>query len=131
MFNNSSDIISKIDCQGLISLFNEILELRNNAYDDLCGDNIDWRIKLWKKTVINDNTNITNFLIGNGIGYSIPAKLVSENQLPIECYSESISSSRPLKFSQHTFNILLQVWINKLFNINFSCFTWIITINKK
>ena len=27
-----------------------------------------------KKTVINDNTNITNFLIGNGIGYSIPAK---------------------------------------------------------
>ena len=101
-FNNSSDIISKIDCQGLISLFNEIVELRNNAYDDLCGDNIDWRIKLWKKTVINDNTNITNFLIGNGIGYSIPAKLVSENQLPIECYSESISSSRPLRSSHNT-----------------------------
>tara|TARA_A100001035_G_C27780300_1_gene501404 strand:- start:649 stop:2238 length:1590 start_codon:yes stop_codon:yes gene_type:complete len=100
--SNSSDLVTKIDCEEFIYLFNELVQLRNNAYDELCGDNIDWRINLWKKSIVNDNTNITNLLLGNGIGYSIPQKLVSDNQLPIECYSESISSSRPLRSSHNT-----------------------------
>ena len=99
---NSSDLITKTDCEELIYLFNEVVQLTNDAYDELCGDNIDWRINLWKKSIINDNTNITNLLLGNGVGYSIPQKLVSENQLPILCYSESIFSSRPLRSSHNT-----------------------------
>ena len=100
--NNSLDIISKVDCEGIIFSFDELVKLRNNAYNELCGDNIDWRISLWKKSVINDNTNTINFLLGNGIGYSIPEKLVYENELPIECYSDSISLSPPLRSSHNT-----------------------------
>ena len=86
-----------------VNLYFEFLDLRNKAYDELCGDNITWRLNLWQKSIFNDNVTITNFIFGHGIGYSIPKKLTDENQLPIECYVESLQSSRPLRNSHNTF----------------------------
>lgn len=86
-----------------VNLYFKFIDLRNKAYDELCGDNITWRLSLWKKTIFNDNVNIINFIFGHGIGYSIPKKLIDENQLPIECYAESIEGSKPLRNAHNTF----------------------------
>jgi hypothetical protein len=86
-----------------VNLYFEFIDLRNKAYNELCGDNITWRLNLWQKSIFNNNVTITNFIFGHGIGYSIPKKLTDENQLPIECYVESLESSRPLRNSHNTF----------------------------
>ena len=86
-----------------IDLYLEFLNLRNKAYDELCGDNISWRIRLWEKSIINENSNLLNFMFGHGVGFSIPEKLINENHLPIECYQESLEGERPLRNSHNTF----------------------------
>lgn len=86
-----------------VNLYFEFIDLRNKAYSELCGDNITWRVNLWKKSIFNVNTNITNFIFGHGIGYSIPQKLTDENLLPIACYAESLTDSNLLRNSHNTF----------------------------
>lgn len=86
-----------------LALYKEFIQIRNKAYEGLCGDNITWRITLWRKALYSENTNLTNILIGNGIGYSIPTKLINDNQLPIECYAEATMSSKPLRNAHNSF----------------------------
>ena len=50
-----------------VNLYFEFLDLRNKAYDELCGDNITWRLNLWQKSIFNDNVTITNFIFGHGM----------------------------------------------------------------
>ena len=82
-FQESTSTASNICDYEALSIYNEYIQIRNNAYDDLCGDNITWRINLWKKTLYNKNSDTLSILFGNGIGYPIPTKLINENNLPI------------------------------------------------
>ena len=39
----------------------------------------------------------------NGIGYSIPQKLVETDKLPVQCYFDSLSKNNPLRNSHNSF----------------------------
>tara|TARA_X000000368_G_scaffold883_1_gene724 strand:+ start:14150 stop:15736 length:1587 start_codon:yes stop_codon:yes gene_type:complete len=101
-FQESTSRTNPCDYEAL-SIYNEFIQIRNTAYEDLCGDNITWRVNLWKKTLYNENSDALNIFFGNGIGYSIPSKLISENQLPLECYTGTQDSIRPLRNAHNTY----------------------------
>ena len=44
---------------------------------------------------------------GQGVGFSIPQKLVNENAVSLLCYSESINSANPLRSGHNTFLTML------------------------
>ncbi len=101
-FSESPSEDTPCDSEAL-SMYMNFIKIRNAAYEDLCGDNITWRINLWTKTLYNDDTNIKNILFGNGVGFAIPVELINKNQLPLECYSETKSSLKPLRTSHNTY----------------------------
>tara|TARA_B100001996_G_scaffold276056_1_gene216738 strand:+ start:587 stop:2155 length:1569 start_codon:yes stop_codon:yes gene_type:complete len=101
-FSESPSEDTPCDTEAL-SMYMNFIQIRNAAYEELCGDNITWRINLWKKTLYNDDTNIKNILFGNGIGFAIPVELINKNQLPLECYSETKSALKPLRNAHNSY----------------------------
>lgn len=101
--NDGSDNINDNNCQEIIKKHDELIILKNSTYQELCGNNITWRLNLWRKSINSSNDGLAGVIFGNGIGYSIPEKLVEMDNLPVQCYFDSISKKNPLRNSHNSF----------------------------
>ena len=101
--NDGSNNINDNNCQEIIKKHDELIILKNSTYQELCGNNITWRLNLWRKSIYSSNDGLAGVIFGNGIGYSIPKKLVEMDNLPVQCYFDSISKKNPLRNSHNSF----------------------------
>tara|TARA_A100001015_G_scaffold277503_1_gene336763 strand:+ start:7348 stop:8976 length:1629 start_codon:yes stop_codon:yes gene_type:complete len=91
------------NCQEISKKYDGLIILKNSTYKELCGNNINWRLNLWKKSINSNGDGIAGVIFGNGIGYSIPQKLVETDKLPVQCYFDSLSKNNPLRNSHNSF----------------------------
>lgn len=90
----------------IIRITSNLVSINNSIFKKICPSNVTWRLNLWK-AMLRDLGENNKLLIGQGVGFSIPEKLVNEQAISILCYSESINSANPLRSGHNTFLTML------------------------
>ena len=90
----------------VISISNSLISINNSILKEVCPSNVAWRLNLWT-AMSRDLVDNNRLFTGQGVGFSIPQKLVNENAVSLLCYSESINSANPLRSGHNTFLTML------------------------
>jgi len=95
------------DCdENIVESTRDLVIINQHIFDAICISNVDWRLNLWKAMVDDQYAN-NKALLGYGVGFSIPEKLISNGALVSLCYEEALQSNNGLRSGHNTFLTLI------------------------